>query len=126
MVTLAFTLAVGVCAVAFAALPESVEDFGLLPGVMFERILMLVLPVIPFLAFGVLAPRIYRSGAVGSVFLVSLGANGLLHFFGCGPLWQRHTTPGLVFDSVPLDILYHVILIGAASGTLALKKRLRE
>ncbi len=124
--TITSTIIVSACAVLLAHLPEIVEVYVLLHGVMVETILMLVLPILPFVAFGLFASRMYQAPVLGSVLLVCLASNGLLHYFGCGPLWQRHTTPGVVFDSLLLDILYHVVIIVSTAGIVALKNQKRE
>ena len=121
--TFVLVVVVGFCATALAVLPELVEELVLIPGVLIEEILILALPVVPFAVVGLLSGKLYRTARLGSLLLVSAGANAVLHFFGCAPLWQRHTTPGLIYDSWVVDLLYHLFLVAVCCGTVMLRNR---
>ena len=85
-----------------------------------KRICMLAFPALPFAVGGFLAPRLYRTKFMGSLILAGIGANALFHYYGCRAFWTRtETSPAYVFDSIWIDIGYHVALIALSCGVAA-------
>jgi len=76
---------------------------------------LLLLPVLPFLGAGYAARWVYSGAHRGSLILACVAANALVYVFLVNPTWVcRHASPGLVFDSFRLTVLYHVLLTLAA------------
>lgn len=108
-------------AVVVAWLPELAEELFHIPGVLLETVLILALPALAFASVGMVARRVWRGHAVTGLIGVSVFASIVLHIFACSPLWQRTTRPGLVADSLLIDISYHAVLtvIGFAAWCIA-------
>jgi len=79
----------------------------------FDTILMLILPSIPFLIIGWFAEKIYKEKYLVSVVVSAVTANVLLHYLGCIWIWIRGPHPGLILDSVIVEVVYHIGLIAS-------------
>jgi hypothetical protein len=92
-----------------------------------RRIWNLTFPALPFAVGGFLAPRLYRTKFMGSLILAGIGANALFHYYGCRAFWTRSPTrPAYVFDSIWIDIGYHVALIALSCGVAACTCRKKD